>query len=131
MKCSFPREHEIQKLVRSMRTNSVGSMEKKKFMLSIDRQHTFFSLKESEKNGINCFSLHKVCSTIGKMGSLCFTRVPESLLIFTFFRVTMENSCPNQVGDMLFSRISCSSFTGGKFSNHPHLSQFLQVTIGH
>ena len=52
---------------------------KKKQLLSIERLYIFsLSVKESERNGINCIYLHDVCSAFGKMGSLCFTRVPES-----------------------------------------------------
>ena len=65
----------------------------------------FFSLKESEKNGINCYYLHEVCSAFGKVGSLCFSRIPESYYFDFLAGDDGRKTSPNQLGDMLFSPI--------------------------
>lgn len=110
-----------------MRRNAVSSMKKKRNNCCPSSDCTFFSLKESEKNGINCFYLRNVCSAFGRVGSLCFTRVPESYY-FDFLACDAydeRRTSPNEAGDMLFSPIfSRSSFTRGTFSNDPFHSFF-------
>ena len=108
-----------------MRRNAVSSMKKKQQQFFFIKRLKFFSLKESEKNGINCYYLHEVCSAFGKVGSLCFPRVPGSYYFDFLAGDDGRRTSPNQVGDMLFSPIfSRSSFPRGTFSNDPFHSFF-------